>query len=439
MTTFAVVSGVAGAGLPTSVIVVLRNGQPSRRWLQHGGQQLPGDPRRATDARACTPDGGTPARPSPEGEREEIRQIFARKGVAGDDLEQLVRILTSDRRLWVDTMLEQELGLSLVGPSAGRPEPPRSARSSSSGWCRCSIFLYELLAGPAAYPYFWSTLLTGGAFFAVGAAKGRFVEPALVSVRPGDARVRRHGGDAGLLRGIPAAARGGNRGLTGQARRSTRRRRMSATIATSIEDIPELLGWLPVTAPVTWRVHTAYLDTSAERAEKPAHLLAFRDLCKAIRPSLQANEVSRFERAIRQAEDYLVNGVQAGHPGLALFASGGDDYFFAMPLPRRPTDEIAWAERPLLGQLESVLDDCPRIAVALCDEERAQIFTIRLGTIEEKRSLHDEDEGQKATRAGWHSLRRATFVTLRATSCATSFTSRASFRSRSRPGRSITS
>ena len=82
---------------------------------------------------------------------------------------------------------------------------------------------------------------------------------------------------------------------------------------------------------MTWRVLAAYLDTSALPAEKQAYLLVFRDGCKAINVSLQADEVRRFERAIRQAEGYLANGVRAGHPGLALFASGGEDYFFAMP------------------------------------------------------------------------------------------------------------
>lgn len=44
---------------------------------------------------------------------------------------------------------------------------------------------------------------------------------------------------------------------------------MPAKIATSIQHIPELLGWLRVTAPVTWLVLRAYLDTSAFRAWQP--------------------------------------------------------------------------------------------------------------------------------------------------------------------------
>ena len=53
----------------------------------------------------------------PGREREEIRQIFAAKGFEGDTLEEIVNVITSDRRNWIDTMLTEVWGLQLDGPS----------------------------------------------------------------------------------------------------------------------------------------------------------------------------------------------------------------------------------------------------------------------------------------------------------------------------------
>lgn len=173
--------------------------------------------------------------------------------------------------------------------------------------------------------------------------------------------------------------------------------------------IPDQLRLLRTTTPMTGRVLTAYLDTSPPRAEKSAYLLAFRDGCKAIRAALDVGELDRFERAVEQAERFLTSQLEAGRPGLALFASGTDDYFFAVPLPHRPANEVTWGERPLLGPLEEILDECERIAVVLFDKERARLFSVYLGEIEERRTLRDDVPGKQAT-GGWFALAQARYA-----------------------------
>lgn len=70
----------------------------------------------------------------PDGEREEVRQIFSRKGFEGPDLERAVELITSDRDRWVQTMLSDEYGL----PQAARC-PWLAAASTLSAFVVCGL------------------------------------------------------------------------------------------------------------------------------------------------------------------------------------------------------------------------------------------------------------------------------------------------------------
>lgn len=177
VTTFAVVSGVAGAGLPSGVVIILGVANliadgfsmaVSNYLGTRAEDQLREQARRTEERHIAA---------YPKGEREEIRQIFAAKGFEGDDLDKAVEIVTADKRLWVDTMIQEELGLTLDGPSA-----------VAAGWVTFLAFItigsLPLLSFGAQFiapdtitePFFWSMPLTAIAFFAVGAAKSRFVD-----------------------------------------------------------------------------------------------------------------------------------------------------------------------------------------------------------------------------------------------------------------------
>lgn len=49
----------------------------------------------------------------PDDERKEIREIYEAKGFSGKDLEMVVNKITSDKKVWLETMLTEELNLNL--------------------------------------------------------------------------------------------------------------------------------------------------------------------------------------------------------------------------------------------------------------------------------------------------------------------------------------
>ncbi|HXV66892.1 MAG TPA: VIT1/CCC1 transporter family protein [Nitrosopumilaceae archaeon] len=49
----------------------------------------------------------------PEDERKEIEDIYKAKGFTGNDLKMIVDKITSDKKVWLDTMLREELNLNL--------------------------------------------------------------------------------------------------------------------------------------------------------------------------------------------------------------------------------------------------------------------------------------------------------------------------------------
>jgi len=179
VTTFAVVSGVVGAQLAPGIVVILGFANlfgdgfsmaVSNFLGTRADEQLRQKQRRVERQHIAR---------YPAGEREEIRQIFAGKGFAGDTLEHIVEVITADEDRWVDTMLTDELGLPLEGRSPWHAAAATFASFILVGVLPLLAYLYQVLAPAAArleQPFLWSSLLTGIAFFTVGALKSRVVE-----------------------------------------------------------------------------------------------------------------------------------------------------------------------------------------------------------------------------------------------------------------------
>ncbi len=175
VTTFAVVSGVAGAGLSSTVIIILGLANIVADGFSMAVSNYLGT--KSENQRVEYERAGEYAEiaHNPEGEKEEIRQIFADKGFEGEQLETVVDVITADPERWVNTMLQEEHGLSLQEHSALRAALVTFAAFAIVGLLPLLPFLVNLWKPLIAEAFFVSSLITIAAFFWVGAFKGRYV------------------------------------------------------------------------------------------------------------------------------------------------------------------------------------------------------------------------------------------------------------------------
>jgi vacuolar iron transporter family protein len=175
VTTFAVVAGVVGANLPQGIALVLGLANLCADALSmavSNYQKATSETQRLAQARRIE---DQHIEEIPEGEREEIRQIFAQKGFRGALLEDIVAVITQDRQRWIETMLTEEHGLPLTGPV-----PLTAALVTFVGFCLAGLIplvpLVLPLPLPAAALFVASACATGVAFVLIGVLKGHILE-----------------------------------------------------------------------------------------------------------------------------------------------------------------------------------------------------------------------------------------------------------------------
>ena len=124
VTTFAVVTGVLGAHLSPIVIVIMGFANLVGDGFSMAASNFLGTKSEHDDVTRLETIERRHIELAPEGEREEVRQIFAAKGFAGTDLERVVELITSDPDRWVRTMLTEEYGLPLQPRSPSQAPTP---------------------------------------------------------------------------------------------------------------------------------------------------------------------------------------------------------------------------------------------------------------------------------------------------------------------------
>lgn len=169
VTTFAVVAGTMGASLSTRVVLILGAANLIADGFSMAASNFLGTRAEHDNYRRLERIEEQHIEIEPEGEREEVRQIYAGKGFSGAELERVVELVTSDPRRWIATMMAEEYGL---------PTRIRSAwiagAATFAAFLVCGLIPLLPFILAASTSFLFSTVLTGAIFFLIGSVKSRW-------------------------------------------------------------------------------------------------------------------------------------------------------------------------------------------------------------------------------------------------------------------------
>lgn len=169
VTTFAIVAGVEGAGLSSSVIVTLGIANILADGFSMAASNYSGTKAELDDRKRIIRTEKRHIAQHREGELEELRQILALRGLSGDVLDKAVEAISGDTGKWIDLMLTDEYGL----PTA-QPKPKRAAVATFCAFLVTgSIPLLPFVFGMQS-AFEVSIVATLFVFFLIGTGKSRW-------------------------------------------------------------------------------------------------------------------------------------------------------------------------------------------------------------------------------------------------------------------------
>jgi VIT1/CCC1 family predicted Fe2+/Mn2+ transporter len=163
-------AGAAGAGLPAFVVVIMG----FANLFADGFSMAASNFMRAKSERDKVDQTmlieETHIKLIPEGEREELRQIFEMKGFHGEVLEKIVHTISSDKKLWINTMISEEYNLPIDGLSPLKEAVVTFVSFLIVGFIPVIPFLFGAL--PLSLQFKLSIMITSITFFLIGLIRG---------------------------------------------------------------------------------------------------------------------------------------------------------------------------------------------------------------------------------------------------------------------------
>lgn len=174
VTTFSIVAGVSGAELSDRVVLILGISNVLSDGFSMAASNYLATKARMDERSLLTEFENDQIIANPQGETEEVRQIFKSKGFEGELLDKAVKEIVQDRRQWVQFMLSEEYGLELNMKS-----PLKAGGITFLAFIAFGMIpMLPYLIG-SGNEFQVSTFMTGFAFFLLGALKSLWsLEPA---------------------------------------------------------------------------------------------------------------------------------------------------------------------------------------------------------------------------------------------------------------------
>jgi vacuolar iron transporter family protein len=166
VTTFAIIAGVFGAGLSYKTIIILGFANIFADGFSMAASNYLGTKSEKDERERIRQFELIQVQHSPEGEREEIRQIFMRKGFEGETLEHIVDVISRNETEWLKIMLQEEYGIGITNRSPMLSAIATFVAFIFFGMLPLFPFLFDV-----DHAFFLATIIAGVSFFLVGSVK----------------------------------------------------------------------------------------------------------------------------------------------------------------------------------------------------------------------------------------------------------------------------
>lgn len=171
VTTFAVVAGAVGGGLDSVIIIILGFANLiADGFAMSVGAYLATKTEADNYAKHEKLEYWEVERMPKEG-RAEIREIYSRKGFKGELLDQVVDVITSNKKRWVEDMMLNELSMMKEQRSPFKIGLVTYISFISIGLIPLIIYVWDYLYIEVNNLFFWSSALTSLAFIFIGFLK----------------------------------------------------------------------------------------------------------------------------------------------------------------------------------------------------------------------------------------------------------------------------